>query len=359
MKKRNVKLVLAVVLSGFLLAACGSSQKDAGMAVTTESNMAMDQAYEDSYKETGEIYEYDTGDSLMDEAVDDSFSEESSSLPADKAENVASNRKLIKRVSMNVETQEFDQMIQSVENRVAFLGGYMEQSSVEGNSYSKNANRYADFTARIPANKLDEFVVAVGAISNVTNKTETATDVTLDYVDTKSRKEALEVEQERMMQLLEKAEDLETIIGLEQRLTNIRYELQNYESQIRTYDNLVDYATVSIHVTEVKVYTPVETPEKTDWERMTEGFVASLYDIGNGIKNFAIGFVICLPYLFVWAVVIAVFILVVRGAIKGSAKRRQKKIEKKEEKEQKQKEAWKEKKEDDIKEEKKEETDAK
>ena len=62
-------------------------------------------------------------------------------------------------------------------------------------------------------------------------------DVTLRYVDVDSHKKALETEQERLLALLEKAENVEDIITIENRLSDVRYELENYESQIRLLDN--------------------------------------------------------------------------------------------------------------------------
>lgn len=64
-------------------------------------------------------------------------------------------------------------------------------------------------------------------------------------------KKALETEQERLLALLEKAENVEDIITIENRLSDVRYELENYESQIRLLDNQIDYSTVYVDISEV------------------------------------------------------------------------------------------------------------
>lgn len=81
----------------------------------------------------------------------------------------------------------------------------------------------------------------------------------------------------------------------------------------------MDYSTVRLNLSEVKELTPVE--EKTDLQRITEGFADSLKDIGNGIKESAIWFVIHIPYLVIWAAVIAAVVLILR---KHGKKRREK-----------------------------------
>ena len=98
------------------------------------------------------------------------------------------------------------------------------------------------------------------------------------------------------------------------------------ESQLRTYDNKIDYSTVYLNIDEVERYTPTE--EVTTGERIRDGFVDSLKGVGRGISNFAIWFVVNLPYLAVWAVIIICIILVVRLVIRKLEKSNVKKAAK-------------------------------
>lgn len=339
MKKRNretaklLRLSMALLMSAVLLGGCGSAMKDSATAIADTggnfqyNSAASDEMYMPETETVEEAYEeeaYEEDVSYEDGASKGTGAQE------DLGQTVASNRKLIKRVNMDVETQEFDSLTAKIEAKVAALGGYMEESSIYGNGFSSDSTRNANYTARVPVGQLENLVTEVAKISNVTNKSESATDVTLEYVDTKSRKEALLVEQERLMALLEQADTLETIIGLESRLTEVRYEIQTLESKLRTYDNLVDYATVSIYVREVKVFTPTVTPEKSTWEKMCDGFINSLQDVGLGIVDFFVGLVIALPYLVVWAVVIFVFVIIIKAIIRGRKKKKEKKMAKQE-----------------------------
>ena len=77
-------------------------------------------------------------------------------------------------------------------------------------------------------------------------------------------------------------------------------------------------------MSEVVVYTPTEPEKKTDLERMTEGFVNSIENILYDLKEFAIDFVIALPYLIVWAVIIGIIVLVVRKIRKSKKAKKEK-----------------------------------
>lgn len=236
-------------------------------------------------------------------------------------ENPSDGRKLIKTVDLYAETEQYDALLANLETQIAELGGYVEyQYQYNGSSYSNyDETRNAHLSVRIPAKRLDEFVQKVGEQSNITNKEERVEDVTLQYVDLESRKKALVIEQDRLLELLEKAETVEDIITIEQRLSEVRYELENMESQLRTLNNRIDYSTINIDIREVKRLTPTE--EKSAWDRMRNGFAGSLYHVGEGIRNGFIWFVINIPYFMIWLLIIAVIFIIVRVIIKKEARK--------------------------------------
>ncbi len=330
MQKTTIWMLCMALCLGVI--GCGGADKSSDTAAVTQESAPMerydsaDGLYMNSVTGSSDYAVEDYAEEPMEEAaVEEDAGSGENGAGADLENTVASNRKLIRRVNLEAETQDFDGLTQYIEDTVNQLGGYMEQSNVYGGSYEYSSRRSAQYTVRVPVDKLDELVGAVGEKANITHKNESATDVTLSYVDTKSRKEANEVEYERLMELLKKAEDIDTIVALESRLTTVRYEIQSLESQLRTYDNLVDFATIEISVQEVVVYTPTEPEKKTDLERMAEGFKNSVENILYDIKEFAIDFVIALPYLILWAVIIGVIVLIVRKIRKRRKMKKEKK----------------------------------
>ena len=220
----------------------------------------------------------------------------------------------------------------AIRTQVKTLEGYIESMNTYNGStyYGYSGTRNANMTIRIPAAQLDDFLNTISGIGNVIRRSENEDDITLTYVDLESHKAALLAEQTSLLELLEKAETVEDIITLQSRLSDIRYQLESMESQLRTFDNKVDYSTVYLNIDEVEVLTPVQ--EKTTWERISEGFMNSLKNIGNGFKEFAVWFVINLPYLILWAAIIAVMIFVTLFFVnRGDKKRAKKNLENKQE----------------------------
>lgn len=317
----------AAVLAAAVLTACGSSGKYAGAgAYDTAAAVAYDYGGEPMISNgvavLNEMAESEAMYDVTEEGIDEGA--------VKGQQDALAGRKLIKTVNLSAETEQFDVLIPALEQRVAALGGYIEEMS----SYNRGGNyaadyigtkylRFANMTIRIPKDNLDTFLSTVAEESNIVSRSESVTDVTLQYVDLESHKKALTAEQNRLIELMEQAETVEDIITIEGRLSEVRYQLESMESQLRTYDNKIDYSTVYLSIDEVEQYTPTETT--TVWQRIGGGFMESLRGVGRGLSNFAIWFVVHIPYIVVWAIIIIVVFMVIRAVWRIMVKRRMKK----------------------------------
>ena len=306
------KKVLACVLSGILAVSifgCGSKSM-----MATESAVADSAAYDDMAYDSG----YDTKEAASAEEAGSGAVTSENGIE----EVQETDRKLIRNVNLSLQTKEFDTVLDNMSQKVKDLGGYIQDSSVWGSSSDYSSSRSASYTLRIPSDKLDEFIDVVETLGNVTYKNESVDDVTLRYVDVDSHKKALETEQERLLALLEKAENVEDIITIENRLSDVRYELENYESQIRLLDNQIDYSTVYVDISEVSRVT--DTGKQGFFEEVASRFSDSVYVVLMGLRGFAIGILGSLPILVVWGVILAVVVILLRKFVFKKSKKNKK-----------------------------------
>ena len=236
-------------------------------------------------------------------------------------------RKIIKNGNLSIQTREFDEFMTELERSILTVGGYVEASSINGNSYNKNRMRSADITARIPAENLDAFCDQVSDLGNVTYKNLYTRDVTLTYVDLESHVKALRTEQQTLMELLERAESVEDIITIQSRLSDVLYEIESYESTLRTYDDQIAYSSVSLSIQEVQRETTVE--KETASQEIARRFRENWEDVKEGFARFGINFVSDLPVIFVWVVFLGIIVLIVVLIVKGSPKRKAKREKRK------------------------------
>lgn len=249
---------------------------------------------------------------------------EAETLAADTT--VASNRKLIRTLNLTVETETYTQLLDDLSQRVTRCGGYIENLSAD--TRDSSSSRYASMTIRIPVEQLENFAGEIGEISNVVQRTESTQDVTLSYVDMESHRNALKTEQERLLALLENAQNLDEILEIERRLTDVRYELESMESQLRSYDNQIEYATIYLDIAEVKVLTPVDEEEKGFWEEIGDGFVNSAESVWEFLKDLFAFVIVAVPYLLLIGVVVAVNVIIIVVIVRSSKKRAKKREQK-------------------------------
>lgn len=327
-RKSLLQITFAAVLAAAVLTACGSS-KGAGFA--SDNAAAYESAGTTAYDSGGD-YMFSNAAAAPAEAYEEEYDVAETGSDVTKVQQDAlADRKLIKTVNLNVETEQFDVLVPAIEQRVTALGGYIEDMS----SYNRGGNyspdyigtkylRYANMTIRIPKDNLDTFLTVVAEQTNIISRSESVMDVTLQYVDLESHKKALIAEQDRLLELIEQAETVEDIITIEGRLSEVRYQLESMESQLRTFDNKINYSTVYLSIDEVERYTPTETT--TVWQRIGSGFMESLSGVGRGISNFVIWLIVHIPYIVVWAVIIVAAFLIVRAVRRAMVKRRAKKL---------------------------------
>ncbi|MBQ2767967.1 MAG: DUF4349 domain-containing protein [Clostridia bacterium] len=278
-------------------------------------------------------YAADADDMLKVEAeyVMSAGSSTSPSVPSDAMDSenqTSSERKIIKTMRINAETKAFDRATAAIEALCAELGGYVESSSRSGGSIRYSSSvvaRSASYVLRIPAEKLDAFRSGMGSDINVVSESTGIEDITDQYFDVDTRLATLKTQEERLLAMLETADELEYLLTLEERLAEVRYQIESYTGTLRRYDSQVAYSTVRLSLDEVIEYTQVIEAPQTFSERVGIAFRESWADFADNCKDFAVGFIYALPTLLVLAVIVAVpvtviVVLVRRGSKKSAAR---------------------------------------
>lgn len=273
---------------------------------TTEAAVSTDGTVEQSGQDAGEVASDTTGTDL------------------ENVEGVNTEQKLIKTVNMSAETTEFDTLVAEIRAKTESAGGYVENSDV-GGDYGMDMTRYAYLVLRIPADKLDDFVGEIKDASNVRSFGESTEDVTLQYTDLDTHIKALREELDALFSMMEQATSMKDILSIQSQITDVRYEIESYESQLRVYDNQVTYSTVYLDLYEVS--RERSTAGKTFGERVKAKFNDNLYQVGQGFQNFMVGLLGGLPILIPIVVICIVVIVVFRKFWKRRKNGKQKKTE--------------------------------
>lgn len=250
-------------------------------------------------------------------------------------------KKIITTYNITLETIDYEKLVSDVESYVTEKQGYVEYMDSWGRnpvdpvpyndvqvyksygydySHGGNFGRTTSMTVRIPQNETEAFIKMLKESGNETNYSVSQTDISLDYYDVEARIEALRVERDKIMELMEQAENVQDIILLEQRLTDVNYELDSKETQMRHYDNQIDYNTVYVSLQEVVEFSEQQGFNPSFGERVAAGFRIMFYNFKTGVVNLAIWLIVNSVYIVVCAGVVALIVVLIRKRSKVKAK---------------------------------------
>ena len=229
------------------------------------------------------------------------------------AEEVPEERadKIIYSSDVTVETTDFDAALGNIDALIARFDGWIESSSVNGANYydlsrGRSSTRSASFTLRIPGERFDELMGSLSELGNVPYTHVYTENVTAQYYDTQAHRNAYLVQEARLLEMMESAESVEDIILLEDRLTELRYDIESLQSTLNNWDRRVSYSTVYLNIQEVQEYTPEAENKLGYGERLARAFRSGLTGVGRFFQNFLLWFVEALPTLVLLAVLLLV-----------------------------------------------------
>lgn len=303
-KKRTIfEAVLIVVAIVAIVALCFNLKLQHGTSEMYTSDTYADTSYsnDNSVATQGKMMGAETA----------SYSDNGTDSGATSETVQDTSRKLVTTVSIDAETENFDETVAGISKKTDELKGYIESSDIGTNSYGDFADsKYANLSIRVPADQLDSFLSDVNEACNVTYTSKNVEDITLQYVDTDSHLKALQAELDKLNAIMKKAETVDEIIAVEDKISDVQYQINTIQSQLNVYDNEVDYSTVNIYLTEVVTYSPAGGASIS--ERISKGFAENMAAIKDGFVNLFIWVVVHIIQIIVLAIIIVVVLVILK-----------------------------------------------
>lgn len=215
--------------------------------------------------------------------------------------------KVITTLYLSFETTEFDKSNDELDKLIEKYKAYVEYSNISYNQRYNNVNyRYGEFVIRVPKENITSFKTELSIIGNLRSENTNKQDVTKQYRDTESRLNVVEIKEERLLALLEKAEKIEDIIAIENQLSEVIYEKESLKSSLLTLDDKVDFSTVNVNIQEVAKTTATENIDTSFGTKIKNAINDSLYFFKDTLQNLIIAGIYLLPFIVILAVVVYV-----------------------------------------------------
>lgn len=233
-------------------------------------------------------------------AFEDAESFSDTSLQTD----VVDSRKLIKEISLSVETKDYDNYIAGIRDTVASSGGYIESSN------ESNYSELRGFTAtiRIPVGKTDSFTKFASNNVTVIEKSESVDDVTEKYVDIEARIKVYKAEEESLIEIMKQADNITDLLSVKEQLAEVRAQIESYTAQLKSLENKTAYSTITLNVDEVEREVESEGYWSKVWNNIIEGFK----NVGKFITSLFAFILSTIPYFILIAVIGIIVLCIIR-----------------------------------------------
>lgn len=318
MKRNWVKLLTAAAVTASLLTGCagaaenGSKSMMADTAAPAENSSAAPQyngggVASESYAVTEEAA-VDTVTEMQKDggAQGDTPSADSMTLLEEK---------LVYYCDLQIETLDYPATMTAIKETITKYGGVIQSESESDSGYNWYYENYRKTSGtmnnylqvRIPSKDYNNFLAELDGVGKIVSKSTSVDNISQQYYDTTAQIEALQIQEKNLLAMLEKCETIEDMITVEQRLSEVQYQLNNLQTSRRYMDMDVAYSYVNINISEVMEYRQDSEPVRRN--TFADRLKNTLVSTGRGFLSFLEGLLFLIIRLLPYIVIVVLFCL--------------------------------------------------
>jgi len=151
-------------------------------------------------------------------------------------------RQIISQASVSVEVEDVPAAVDQVRATAESLGGFVGQLSSSGGPERQQST----MTVRVPQLEFFAALERIKSLGTVRSENVGSEDVTEQFIDLEARLRSAQREEESLLSLLERAENVSEILTIERELSRVRSDLERYQGQLNFLERRVDLATITV-----------------------------------------------------------------------------------------------------------------
>ena len=260
-------------------------------------------------------------------AEDVSYREDGAGTPGTEGQTESdTEQKLVYSANLSLQTLSYEETAKGIRDLVKKYKGIIESESESDSNWNWYRSSDSDpkmtlyLTIRIPTEHYEDFLAGLEGSGRVVSRNVWVDNITRSYYDQKAVLKGLELQEERLLSMMEKAETIEDMIAVEARLTEVQTQLNQARTKLSGMDFDVAYSTVNLSLEEVTRYVPQET-SSSFLDRLKETCIDAGYTFLGALQSLLFAFIYLLPY----AAALLILFLIVRFLYRRAKARRQKK----------------------------------
>ncbi len=246
-------------------------------------------------------------------------------------EEILTGDKLVYTCDLTMQTLDYDACVEAIKTNINTYNGIIERETENDDAYrwyyedyvKMNGTRSLNLTIRIPSVKYYEFLDTLEGNGKIISKSSYVENISRQYYETGAMIESLEIQQDRLLEMMAQTKSIEDMIVIEARLSEVQYQLSLYKNRLASMDADVEYSTITIRVEEVMEYIQEEPVVKTNtfgdrlWNTLVETWESFLE-----ILEFLLFFIIrMIPVIVIMGTVVLITLFIIRSNKKKKARK--------------------------------------
>ncbi len=208
---------------------------------------------------------------------------------------VDSKQKLLRSGTMVLEVQDFDSTVAGLGNLAIRTGGYV--SNTARSQFESDGKKSTNLEMRIPATNFEVALRAVRTLGKVKSERVETRDVTEEMVDLEARLNTQQQLENRLLNLLNlRTGGLEEILEVEEKLADVRQEIESVQGRLRRLENYVAYSQLSVKLVAPGDDVSLEELNPSPWEAAFDNGIHGIVGVASWSLQWLI---ILLPVLVV------------------------------------------------------------
>lgn len=339
--KKNTKLLLLFLMIVTLVCGCsGAGEYNSAKDPSADYNVQGDEAAD--YNEDAMEYEDAGGDEVYEDAQMNAAPFQASADGVKKKQKANSaagsnsnekatgddagqseaaqdagkekkEEKLVYTCNLTIETTEYKKTMDEITKQIKDFGGIIESQNEYDNDYGwymdghtkTSGTMQSTIVVKIPSKDYEAFLAALDGKGKMTARSMNVTNISRTYYDTQATIESLKIQEKRLLKMMDEAKTIEDMIRVEDRLTEVQTELNQYNTRLSVMDTEVAYSTITMDIKEVLEY-KVEQPGKktnTFFERLKNTFEESWTGFLSFLEGLLFLIIRLLPFIVIFGIV--------------------------------------------------------
>jgi hypothetical protein len=159
------------------------------------------------------------------------------------------DRKIVQTTSVDLEVEEVGRNFQDIVRIADGAGGFVASSTFSND----DDEQIADVTIRVPGDEYQRVLAEIRGMGEVAQESSDANDVTEEYTDLQARLRTLQATEQRYIELLAQAQNINDILVVQDRLDSVRGQIEQVQGRINVLDHLTELATITVHLRPLSV----------------------------------------------------------------------------------------------------------